>query len=136
MNKQSVQAIAKGIILSGILTAGTFIQAKANDNAGKALTAKASAEFKYAGSSKEQASFNIKFNNPTGEKFTLLVLDAKGDLFFKESYTSKDFSKRFILAKEDAEKLTFRIQNCTQSFDQYINLFQSETEARKTVAQQ
>lgn len=135
MKKQSVQAIVKGIILSGILTAGTFIQASAN-NSGEAVAAKASAEFKFAGSSKEQASFNIKFNNPTGEKFTLLVLDAKGDLFFKESYASKDFSKRFVLAKEDAEKLTFRIQSGSQSFDQNINLFLSETEARKSATQQ
>lgn len=135
MKKQSVQTIVKGIILSGILTAGTFINASAN-NAGEAVAAKASAEFKYAGSSKDQASFNITFNNPSGEKFTLLVLDAKGDLFFKESYASKDFAKRFVLAKEDAEKLTFRIQNGKQSFDQNINLFQSETEARKAATQQ
>jgi len=135
MKKQSVQAIVKGIILSGILTAGTFIKASAN-NAGETAAAKASAEFKYAGSSKDQASFSIKFNNPSGEKFTLLVLDAKGDLFFKESYTSKEFAKRFVLAKEDAEKLTFRIQSGKQNFDQNINLFQSETEARTAVAQQ
>ncbi|MBW0178954.1 hypothetical protein [Sediminibacterium sp.] len=135
MKKQSVQAIVKGIILSGILTAGTFIQANAN-NSGETVTAKAVAEFKYAGSSKDQASFNIKFNNPSGEKFTLLVLDAKGDLFFKESYTSKEFAKRFVLAKEDAEKLTFRIQSGKQSFDENINLFQNETEARKAAVQQ
>lgn len=136
MKKQSVQAIVKGMILSGILTAGTFIQASANNNAGEAAAAKAAAEIKFAGSSKDQASFSIKFNNPTGEKFTLLVLDAKGDLFFKESYASKDFAKRFVLAKEDAEKLTFRIQSGNQSFDQNISLFQSETEARKAAAQQ
>lgn len=135
MKKQFVQAIVKGIILSGILTAGTFIQANAN-NSGEAVAAKASAEFTYAGSSKDQASFNIKFNNPSGEKFTLLVLDAKGDLFFKESYASKDFTKRFVLSKEDAEKLTFRIQTGKQSFDQDINLFLSETEARKATTQQ
>lgn len=135
MKKQSVQAIVKGIILSGILTAGTFIQANAN-NSGEAVAAKASAEFTYAGSSKDQASFNIKFNNPSGEKFTLLVLDAKGDLFFKESYASKDFTKRFVLSKEDAEKLTFRIQTGKQSFDQDINLFLSEIEAKKAACQQ
>jgi len=136
MKKQSVQAIVKGIVLSGILTAGTFIQSKANDNAGEAVAAKASAEFKFAGSSKDQASFNVKFNNPTGEKFTLLVLDANGDLFFKESYSKKDFAKKLVLAKEDAEKLTFRIQSCNQSFDENINLFVSETEARKASAKQ
>jgi hypothetical protein len=135
MKKQSVQAIVKGIILSGILTAGTFIQANAN-NSGEAVAAKASAEFTYAGSSKDQASFNIKFTNPSGEKFTLLVLDAKGDLFFKESYASKDFTKRFVLSKEDAEKLTFRIQSGKQSFDQDINLFLSETKARRATTQQ
>lgn len=136
MKKQSVQAIVKGIVLSGILTAGTFIQASANDNAGETVAAKASAEFKYAGTSKDQVSFNVKFNNPTGEKFTLLVLDAKGDLFFKESFAKKDFAKRLVLSKEDAEKLTFRIQAGNQSFDENINLFVSETEARKATAQQ
>ena len=84
MKKQSLNAIVKGIILSGVLTAGTFINANAN-NSGETVAAKAKAEIKYAGTSKDQVAFSIKFNNPTGEKFTLLVLDAKGDLFFKES---------------------------------------------------
>lgn len=126
MKKQSLNAIVKGIILSGVLTAGTFISANAN-NSGETVAAKA--EIKYAGTSKDQVSFSIKFNNPTGEKFTLLVLDAKGDLFFKESYATKQFDKRFVLAQEDADRLTFKIQNGRETFKENINVFLSQREA-------
>ena len=96
MEKQTIQSIVKGLALSTVFAVGTLFSATAN-NAVNGSDAAAKAEIKYAGSSKEQVSFNIKFNNPSGKKFTLLVLDAKGDLFLKEHYNAKSFDKRLVL---------------------------------------
>jgi len=60
-----------------------------------------------------------------------LVLDAKGDLFFKEHYNAKSFDKRLVLSQDDADKLTFRIQQGEETFSEKINVFLSETESRK-----
>lgn len=130
MKKQTIQSIAKGLIMGTIVSFGTLVTANAN-NAISGADAASKAEIKYAGSSKEQVSFNIKFNNPTGEKFTLLVLDANGNLFFKEHYNAKKLDKRLVLSQDDAEKLTFRIQQGKETFSEKINVFLSETELRK-----
>lgn len=130
MEKQTIQSIVKGLTLSTVFAVGTLFNATAN-NAVNGSDAAAKAEIKYAGSSKEQVSFNIKFNNPSGKKFTLLVFDAKGDLFFKEHYNAKNFDKRLVLSQDDADKLTFRIQQGEETFSEKINVFLSETESRK-----
>jgi hypothetical protein len=50
-------------------------------------------------------------DNPTGGKFSVIVIDEEGNQIFQEIYTDKKFDKRFKLPKAEKNKLTFVIRN-------------------------
>ncbi len=71
------------------------------------------AEVKYiTGQGGEAGVFNVVYDNTTGSRFTLRVMDADGNQLYENVYTDKKFDKRFKLADPDSfGKLTFIIRN-------------------------
>lgn len=115
MTKQSVNAIVKVLMLTVVLTAMLFVTVLANPTTTD--NNKEKVEVKYTGYFNNELSFNVKFNNPTGNSFLLIVLDENGESLYKHSYSDKNFSKRFVLSKDETSKLTFLIlQNGKESF--------------------
>jgi len=79
-------------------------------------------EVKYVGVSGDAVLFNVSVDNPTGSKFSVIVLDEDGTKIFQEIYTDKKFDKIFKLPKSEKNKLTFVIRNfktadVTQTFE-------------------
>jgi hypothetical protein len=68
-------------------------------------------EVKYIGTSEDAVIFNVSVDNPTGGKFSVIVMDEEGNQIFQEIYTDKKFDKRFKLPKAEKNKLTFVIRN-------------------------
>jgi hypothetical protein len=72
----------------------------------------ATAEVKYITIAEGQGVFNVQYNNTTGSRFSLQVLDADGDPLYQNTYTDKKFNKNFQLADPDSyHKLVFVIRN-------------------------
>ncbi|HEX4850798.1 MAG TPA: hypothetical protein VFV08_08335 [Puia sp.] len=69
------------------------------------------AEVKYLGVSGDAVLFNVSVENPTGAKFSVIVLDEDGSELFHEVYSDKKFDKRFRLPKAEKHKLTFVVRN-------------------------
>ena len=65
----------------------------------------------YVATSNESLFFDVKVNNESGEKFTIVVKDEKGTSLYRGSYNDRNFKKRFVLPKTDATKLTFLIRS-------------------------
>jgi hypothetical protein len=53
--------------------------------------------------------FNVQFNNITGEKFVVEIVEAWDNVLFREIYTDKEFGKKFKIPK-DLEKVRFIIK--------------------------
>ncbi len=68
-------------------------------------------EVKYLGTSDDAVFFNVSVDNPTGAKFSILVLDEDGSQLFQEIYTEKKFDKKFKLPKSEKHRLTFVVRN-------------------------
>jgi hypothetical protein len=68
-------------------------------------------EVKYIGTSEDAVIFNVSVDNPTGGKFSVIVMDEEGNQIFQEIYIDKKFDKRFKLPKAEKNKLTFVIRN-------------------------
>ena len=68
-------------------------------------------EVKYVGTSEDAIIFNVSVDNPTGGKFSVIVIDEEDNQIFQEIYTDKKFDKRFKLPKAEKNKLTFVIRN-------------------------
>jgi hypothetical protein len=56
--------------------------------------------------------FNVVYNNTSGSRFSLTVLDAEGNQLFQSQYSDRRFDKKFRLADPDEfARLTFVIRN-------------------------
>lgn len=107
MKTRVMSAISK-LTLGVLLFAGVAVTETqaATINPGEKTT-----EVKYIGTSEDAVIFNVSVDNPTGGKFSVIVLDEEGNQIFQEIYTDKKFDKRFKLPKAEKNKLTFVIRN-------------------------
>jgi len=62
--------------------------------------------------------FNVRIPNTEGKKFTVIVKDIDGNTLFHNSYTEKNFNKKFQLPKVDDEKYKFIIKDDSGSLPQ------------------
>src|ERR1700744_2060820 len=77
------------------------------------------AEVKYFFRQEGEGIFNVKYDNATGSRFSLVVLDADGDQLYQNVYTEKNFEKNFKLADpESFRKLVFIIRNLNDNTTQ------------------
>ena len=126
------QSIVKNMLLGGILTIAVAATTQAND-ATNFDPSKGKVEVKYAGYFNNDLSFNVKFNNPTGETFTLVVLDENGESLFKSTYSDKKFNKKFVLPKGENNKLTFVIQSGKENYTEKFNVQISTREVEDVI---
>lgn len=127
MKKQSIQTIAKRFFFGNLLAAALFLSANAATPVSvskPAITADANkVEVKYTGVDKfNQLSFNVKYSNPSGKTFNLVVLDENGDQLFKGYYGDKQFDKTFKLPKSEVSKLSFVIEDGKGSFKEKFDV--------------
>lgn len=129
MKKQSIQTIAKRFFFGNLLAAALFLSANAAtpvSDSKPAITATADAnkvEVKYTGVDKfNQLSFNVKYSNPSGKTFNLVVLDENGDQLFKGYYGDKQFDKTFKLPKSEVSKLSFVIEDGKGAFKEKFDV--------------
>jgi hypothetical protein len=119
MKMQSMTTIAKRFLVANLLAATLFL----SENAANVTTATDKAEVKYTGVDKfNQLSFNVKYNNPTGNTFTLTVLDESGEAIYKNFYGDKQFDKTFKLPKGEVSKLTFVIEDIKTSYKEKFDV--------------
>lgn len=128
MKKQSVNTIAKRFFLGSLLAAAVLFSASASahnntDSLTTADPAVTKAEIKYIGiDTDELLSFTVKFNNPSGSKFTLLVFDENNENLFKATYADTKFNKAFKLPKTSINKLTFQILGAKENFKEVFDV--------------
>jgi hypothetical protein len=57
----------------------------------------------YIGSTENSLVFHLEFNNPSGERFWMIIKNDAGDVVFQQAYKDTHFSKTIRLPKEDGE---------------------------------
>lgn len=118
----------KSIVLS-LFFAGMSLASLANGphdpNTDKSAT---TAEVKYVGNNNGEFFFNVLYNNETGSRFTVAVLDEQGNQLYSGVYTVKKFDKNFKLADPDSfGKLVFVIRNLG---DNSVQRFEVDADSR------
>jgi len=68
------------------------------------------ASVNYLGISQSMLWFNIRYDNPAGCHFSVLVSGDGGNRLYEESYCNKHFYKKFALLPDDIDKVTFVIK--------------------------
>jgi hypothetical protein len=80
---------------------------------------------KFMGSTDRDVTFKVDFENPTGEKFALIVKNDNGDIVFNQQYTDTHFSKTVIIENTESDiQPTFIIRTNNQDI---VRQFQVST---------
>jgi hypothetical protein len=70
------------------------------------------ADVKYIGAQEDGSLFNVLYNNKTGAKFTVTVLDEEGNRIYQAIYSDRNFNKKYkVLDAGNYGKLTFVIRS-------------------------
>jgi hypothetical protein len=116
--KKIMSAIAKLTLAAMFIVTVVTVQAQTNvpDPAQK------NAEVKYLGTDNGVTSFNVVYDNPSGNKFAVIVFDKEDTQLYQEFYSDKKFDKKFRFIDPESSKLTFIIRsakdgNIIQSFE-------------------
>ena len=113
-------------------TLAGFLSAHAANHGDKHKPAKkgsaSAAEVSYVGSLDDEPIFHIAYNNSTGSRFSIRLLDADGHILYQGIFTDRTFSKKFRIATTELSgKLTFVVRNFQ---DQSEQNFQVESNTR------
>jgi hypothetical protein len=66
----------------------------------------------YVGVNEDHVVFHVDFENPTGEKFWLIIRNDIGDVVYRKQFSGNHFSKNVYFENEQAEiRPTFTIRN-------------------------
>jgi hypothetical protein len=80
---------------------------------------------KFMGTTDKDITFKVDFENPTGEKFTLVIKNDIGDIVFSQQYTDTHFSKTVIIENtESSIQPTFIVRTNNQDI---VRQFQVST---------
>jgi hypothetical protein len=103
----SVAAFAAAVLISNpivsLANGGKNDKAKLNDE---------QVTVQYVGANDQHVVFHINFENPTGEKFWLIIKNDAGDVVYRKQFSDAHFSKSVYFENEQSEiRPTFIIRN-------------------------
>ena|ERR1700754_45277 len=75
----------------------------ANGGENKKAANEAQVSVKYQGTSNNALSFKVEFDNPTGEKFSLIIKNDNGDVVYHGQFNDAHFSKNVFFENTDAD---------------------------------
>lgn len=114
--KKQFMRVANTVIASKFLRTSLLILITVNSQKGLAQTAhhaeinQKPAVITHLETNDENMIFRLNFDNPSGEKFLVIVKDNDGVLF-QNAYWGKNFDKKFLLPKPEDNRVTFIIRN-------------------------
>ena len=114
------QPILTLLLIIGALTIGKF--SRGNNFPATRRIHIQDAEVRYIPGKGGDLRFNVLYDNVSGSRFSLTILDGYGNQLYQQTYSDRKFDKVFRLADTDiAGKLTFVIRdfgdNSTQRFE-------------------
>ena len=101
MNTKVVKAIA--VALTSVVLLSNPILSKANGGGSKTSLNEDQVSVKYQGIKDNSIVFKVDFNNPTAEKFSLIIKNDNGDVVYNQQFTDANFSKSVSFQNTDSE---------------------------------
>lgn len=105
-NVASVKSAVRNSFFASVLTIASIVSASAET----IPVLKDLATVNYIGSVDEQLSFLMNYENESGEKFIVTILDSRGESLFEGVFSEKKFSRIFKVPTE-AGNTTFVISD-------------------------
>jgi hypothetical protein len=105
MKRTFVKSTSKKFVPAFILIASLFasipVETMANTKNKIEILSNENTSVKYTGSANDALFFDVKVNNPKGDKFTLVIAAEDGTVLFSKDYTDASFAKKIKILKTD-----------------------------------
>jgi len=83
----------------------------------------------YVGANEQHLVFHVDFQNPTAEKFWLIIRNDAGDVVYRKQFSDAHFSKSIYFENEGAEiRPTFIIRNGANEITRQFSVTKTITE--------
>ena len=106
MNSKVVKAIAVALT-SVVVLVSNPMTSQANgggiNNSKKSSLTEEQVSVKYQGTSDNNIIFKVEFDNPTAEKFSLIIKNDNGDVVYHQQFTDAHFAKSVFFQNTDSE---------------------------------
>ncbi|HLK30683.1 MAG TPA: hypothetical protein VKT28_19050 [Puia sp.] len=111
-NSNSVLKTIAVAATAAVLFAGSPISSFANTVSEKNKTAnfgpESAVNVQYIGADEKMFEFKVEFENPTAQKFTLIVKNDEGDVIYSKDFSDVHFSRTIHLMREGTEMESIR----------------------------
>jgi len=114
-------------VLAALLLSGAVFMVTPKGNAAprniEIISSTNQATVQFAGSADNALYFNVKVANTNADKFTVTVTDNDGDVLYTQSFTDKNFEKKFKLLKsDDISRYNFKITSNNKDIEQSFSV--------------
>jgi hypothetical protein len=97
----------KNVFAAALTAVVVFFSNAASANEGGSKKASSATEaqvsVKYQGTTENNIIFKVEFENPTSEKFSLIIKNDNGDVVYHQQFTDAHFSKSVFFQNTDAQ---------------------------------
>jgi len=134
-----MKAVAKILAVAfsaAVIVASNPLSTLANGGESKKAATEQQVTVKYQGASNNTVAFKVEFENPTAEKFTLIIKNDNGDVVYHQQFNDAHFSKNVFIADAESDiHPTFVIRTADNT--EIVRQFQvSKTVTESTIATQ
>lgn len=100
-----------------------------DNNTGKTAFVDDQVSVKYVGIDNNSVVFQVQFENPTGEKFSLIIKDDNGDVVYHQNFNETHFEKNVYIENTDSDiQPTFIIRNANNEIIRQFHVVKTVTE--------
>ena len=112
MKKTFVKTVSSkfipALLIAAVLFAFVPAQSMANSKHNiEILSVNNTTSVQFAGSATNALLFDVKINNATGEKFTLVIKNGGGEVLFSKDYSDMAFNKKIKILKDETNSTNF-----------------------------
>jgi len=112
MKSNYVVKTLAAVVVAVVFTVSNPLASFANEGNKNANLKDDQVSVQYVGTNENQVVFHVEFENPTAEKFWLIIKNDAGDVIYRKQFSGTHFSKSVYVVKEDTEiRPTFIIRN-------------------------
>lgn len=111
------------LVVAFLVVCAPFVTKAATNNEKEAVLTEKQVSVQYAGYNDNSVVFRVKFDNPTAQKFSLIIKNESGDVLFQGRYSDSAFNKAVHILKDEAEmNPTFIIRVGNQKIEQTFSV--------------
>lgn len=127
-----MKTVAKAIavaLTALVVIVSNPLASQANGGSKKATINDEQVSVKYVGTTDNKVVFQVAFENPTGEKFSLIIKNDNGDIVYHQQFNETHFAKNVYFENTDTDIApTFVIRNANNEIIRQFRVVKTVTE--------